>query len=156
MPKCPEEYCLRNDCQVSDLTKLPAAMFKCGKCDIPYVNHMGAKQHMKEKHPVAVEWDREKTQNEDVIENGMLIDFLQQILPLHSLNPNYFVFSGHAHSDNLRSTTLGRPPKIHHPSFTGVRMPLAEEVQKEPSGRKIKQMRFDEPPFDPVTRDGSI
>merc|ERR1712117_169312 len=83
----------------------------------------------------------------------MLIDFLQQILTLHSLNPNYFVFSGHAHSDHLRSTTLGRPPKIHHPSFTGVRMPLAEEVQKEPSGMKIKQMRFDDPPFDPVTRE---
>ena len=52
----------------------------------------------------------------------------------------------------LRSTTLGRP-KIHDPSVDGVGMPQDEKITKVSNDGKIPEGRFDELPFDPVTRD---
>ena len=106
LPRCHQDYCRRNGCQTSDLTKLPAPMFKCGKCDIQYVNHVGVKQHMKEKHS---------------------------------------------------AVALGRP-KIRDPSGNGVGMTQVEKIKKESNDGKVSESerRFDEPPFDPVTRDKSI
>ena len=50
LPHCPNEYCHRNGFSTNDLSKLPGSVFKCGKCDIQYHTHIGAKNHMKEKH----------------------------------------------------------------------------------------------------------
>ena len=57
-----------------------------------------------------------------------------------------------SHSHTLRSTTLGRP-KIHDPSVDGVGMPQDEKITKVSNDGEIPGRRFDEIPFDPVTRD---
>ena len=60
-----------------------------------------------------------------------------------------------SHSHNLRSEALGRP-KIRDPSDNGVGITQVEKIKKESNDGKIPERRFDEPPFDPVTRDKSI
>ena len=81
LPSCPQEYCLRNGCTTTDLSKLPTPMFKCGKCDIQYISHVGAKQHMIEKHS-----DRGKNEKRQFHNKGMVKRIIETLI-LDLINP---------------------------------------------------------------------